>query len=53
MDSNIEEIAAIDIEISIEDFEAASDIYDKLKAGTFYEEQEKLAKELGLTIKYI
>jgi hypothetical protein len=43
----------VEFEISYEDLEAACDMYEQLKAGTFYEEQEKAAKELGLTIKYI
>jgi len=36
-------------ELSDEDLEAAADMYDKLVAGTFYEEQEKS----GFKIKYI
>ena len=33
-------------EISDEDLEAAADMYDKLVAGTFYEEQEKSVREI-------
>ena len=47
------DISAIEFEVSYEDLEAAEKMFDQLKAGTFYEEQEKAAKELGLTIKYI
>lgn len=40
-------------EISEDDLELASEMLDKLEAGTFYKEQEEAAKEIGLTIKYI
>lgn len=36
-------------EVEIEELEAASEMFDKLLAGTFYEEQENS----GFTINYI
>lgn len=40
-------------EIDHDDIDAASDMLDSLENGTFYQNQESTAKELGITIKYI
>jgi hypothetical protein len=40
-------------EIGLEDLEAASQIFDSLTKGEFYEKNEKAACKIGFKIRYI